>query len=129
MSGNMVKICMIRAHKIIRHWRTNDFHWKRSMASLSRRLAQNQVAAPLRREENESSYGPSGQEYYRGGPARTHPPSILLIPEKSKKLEKNKVAEKSCVSFLFRQNGPASAAPVQEGHFWKRSETKSEFFA
>ena len=25
---------------------------------------------------------------------------------------------------FFRQNGPASAAPVQEGHFWKRSETK-----
>ena len=63
---------MIRAHKIIRRWRTNDFHWKRSMASLSRRLAQNQVAAPLRREENESSYGPSGQEYYKGGPAHTH---------------------------------------------------------
>ena len=76
-SGNMVKICMIRAHKIIRHWRTNDFHWKRSMASHSRRLAQNHVAAPLRWEENESSYGPSGQEYYRGGPAHTHPPSIF----------------------------------------------------
>ena len=27
--------------------------------------------------------------------------------------------------FLFeRHNGPASAAPCQEGHFWKRSETK-----
>ena len=72
MSGNKVKVSMIRAHKINRHWRTDDFHWKRSMASLSRRLAQNQVAAPLRREENESSYGPSGREYYRGGPARTH---------------------------------------------------------
>ena len=33
MSGNEVKIRMIRAHKIIRRWRTNDFHWKRSMAS------------------------------------------------------------------------------------------------
>ena len=30
---------------------------------------------------------------------------------------------------FVRQNGPASAAPVQEGHFWKRTETKSEFFA
>ena len=49
---------MIRAHKIIRHWRTNDFHWKRSMASHSRRLAQNHVAAPLRWEEIESDYGP-----------------------------------------------------------------------
>ena len=58
-SGNKVKVCMIRAHKIIRRSRTNDSHWKRSMASLSRRLAQNQVAAPLRREENESSYGPN----------------------------------------------------------------------
>ena len=30
------------------------------------------------------------------------------------------------VFFLFfeRHNGPASAAPCQEGHFWKRSETK-----
>ena len=31
------------------------------------------------------------------------------------------------LSFLFffeRHNGPASAAPCQEGHFWKRSETK-----
>ena len=27
-------------------------------------------------------------------------------------------------SFFKRQNGPATAAPVQEGHFWKRSETK-----
>ena len=26
--------------------------------------------------------------------------------------------------FFFRHNGPASAAPCQEGHFWKRSETK-----
>ena len=26
--------------------------------------------------------------------------------------------------FLERHNGPASAAPCQEGHFWKRSETK-----
>ena len=60
---------MIRAHKIIRHWRTNDFHWKRSMASHSRKLAQNHVAAPQRWEENESGYGPSGQECYRGGPA------------------------------------------------------------
>ena len=56
---------MICAHKIIRHWRTNDFYWKRSMASHSRRLAQNHVAAPLRWEENESSYGPSGRKYYR----------------------------------------------------------------
>ena len=32
------------------------------------------------------------------------------------------------VPFFFplflRHNGPASAAPCQEGHFWKRSETK-----
>ena len=49
---------MIRAHKIIRRSRTNDSHWKRSMASLSRRLAQNHVAAPLRWEEIESDYGP-----------------------------------------------------------------------
>ena len=62
--GNMVIICMIRAHMIIRHWRTNDSHWKRSIASLSRKLAQNQnhVAAPLRWVEIESDYGPSGQE-------------------------------------------------------------------
>ena len=26
--------------------------------------------------------------------------------------------------FFLRQNGPASAAPLQEGRFWKRSETK-----
>ena len=26
--------------------------------------------------------------------------------------------------FFLRHNGPASAAPCQEGHFWKRSETK-----
>ena len=26
--------------------------------------------------------------------------------------------------FFERHNGPASAAPCQEGHFWKRSETK-----
>ena len=71
-SGNMVKICMIRAHKIIRHWRTNDSHWKRTMASHSRKLAQNHVAAPQRWEENESGYGPSGQEYYRGGPELKH---------------------------------------------------------
>ena len=25
---------------------------------------------------------------------------------------------------FYRHNGPASAAPCQEGHFWKRSETK-----
>ena len=62
MSGNEVKIRMIRAHKIIRRWRTNDFHWKRSMASLSRRLAQNRVAAPLRREDNESDCSHSRQE-------------------------------------------------------------------
>ena len=66
---------MIRAHKIIRHWRTNDFHWKRSMASHSRKLAQNHVAAPLRREGIESDCGPSGQEYYRGGPAHKLPPT------------------------------------------------------
>ena len=77
LSGNMVNICMIRAHKIIRHWRTNDFHWKRSMASHSRRPAQNHVAAPLHWEEIESDYGPSGQECYRGGPAHKHPPSIF----------------------------------------------------
>ena len=76
ISGNMVKTCMIRAHKIILE-QTNDFHWKRTMASHSRKLAQNHVAAPQRWEENESSYGPSGQEYYRGGPAHTHPPSIF----------------------------------------------------
>ena len=52
---------MIRAHKIILE-QTNDFHWKRTMASHSRKLAQNHVAAPLRREGNESDCGPSGQE-------------------------------------------------------------------
>ena len=67
---------MIRAHKIILE-QTNDFHWKRSMASHSRKLAQNHVAAPLHWEENESGYGPSGQEYYGGGPAHKHPPSIF----------------------------------------------------
>ena len=67
---------MIRAHKIILE-QTNDFHWRRTMASHSRKLAQNHVAAPQRWEENESGYGPSGQEYYRGGPAHTHPPSIF----------------------------------------------------
>ena len=30
----------------------------------------------------------------------------------------------SIFSFFERHNGPASAAPCQEGHFWKRSETK-----
>ena len=33
------------------------------------------------------------------------------------------------LSFLFSfflQNGPATAAPLQEGRFWKRSETKKE---
>ena len=25
---------------------------------------------------------------------------------------------------FFRQNGPATAAPLQEGRFWRRSETK-----
>ena len=35
ISGNMVKTCMIRAHKIILE-QTNDFHWKRTMASHSR---------------------------------------------------------------------------------------------
>ena len=49
---------MIPAHMIIRHWRTNDPHWKRTMASHSRKLAQNHVAAPLRWEEIESDYGP-----------------------------------------------------------------------
>ena len=27
------------------------------------------------------------------------------------------------LSFFWRQNGPATAAPFQEGHFWKKSET------
>ena len=76
MSGNMVNTCMIRAHKIILE-QTDDFHWKRTMASHSRKLAQNHVAAPLRWEGIESNYGPSGQECYRGGPAHKHPPSIF----------------------------------------------------
>ena len=46
----MVKACMNRAHKIFME-QTNDFHWKRTMASYSRKLAQNHVAAPLRREQ------------------------------------------------------------------------------
>ena len=59
MSGNKVNVRMIRAHKIIRYWRTNDSHWKRTMASHSRKHArQNHVAAPLRWEEIESDYGP-----------------------------------------------------------------------
>ena len=70
----MVKACMIRAHKIFME-QTNDFHWKRTMANHSRKLAQNHVAAPLRREGIESDGGPSGQEKYRGGPAHKHPPS------------------------------------------------------
>ena len=69
---------MIRAHKIILE-QTNDFHWKRTMASHSRKLAQNHVAAPLRWEGIESNDGPSGQECYRGGPAHKHPPSIRNI--------------------------------------------------
>ena len=36
---------------------------------------------------------------------------------------KSKRFTKSCICF-FRHNGPATAAPVQEGQFWKRSETK-----
>ena len=52
---------MIRAHKIFME-QTNDFHWKRTMANHSRKLAQNHVAAPLRREGIESDCGPSGQE-------------------------------------------------------------------
>ena len=55
------KTCMIRAHKIFME-QTNDFHWKRTMANHSRKLAQNHVAAPLRREGIESDCGPSGQE-------------------------------------------------------------------
>ena len=76
ISGNVIKDSMIRAHKIILE-QTNDFHWKRTMASHSRKLAQNHVAAPLRWEGIESDYGPSGQECYRGGPAHKHPPSIF----------------------------------------------------
>ena len=75
-SGNKVKVCMIRAHKIILE-QTNDFHWKRTMANHSRKLAQNHVAAPLPWEGIESNYGPSGQECYRGGPAHKHPTSIF----------------------------------------------------
>ena len=41
---------------------TNDSLWKRTMANHSRKLAQNHVAAPLRREGIESDCGPSGQE-------------------------------------------------------------------
>jgi len=61
ISGNVIKDSMIRAHKIILQ-QTNDFHWKRSMANHSRKLAKNHVAAPLRKEGNESDSGPSGQE-------------------------------------------------------------------
>ena len=32
--------------------------------------------------------------------------------------------DRNCFFVLERHNGPASAAPCQEGHFWKRSETK-----
>ena len=53
---------MIRAHKIILE-QTNDFHWKRSMANHSRKLAQNHVAAPLRREGIESDCGPSHTKF------------------------------------------------------------------
>ena len=36
------------------------------------------------------------------------------------------VLDSLCILVLsfFLHNGPASAAPCQEGHFWKRSETK-----
>ena len=54
MSGNKVNVRMIRAHKIIRFWRTNDSQWKRTMASHSRKLAQNHVAAPQMEEKNEN---------------------------------------------------------------------------
>ena len=37
---------MIRAHKIILE-QTNDFHWKRTMANHSRKLAQNHVATGI----------------------------------------------------------------------------------
>jgi hypothetical protein len=56
------------------------------MASHSRRLAQNHVAAPLRWEGIESDYGPSGQECYRGGPA--HNISEICVRKVRKKLDK-----------------------------------------
>ena len=93
---------MIRAHKIIRHWRTNDFHWKRSMASHSRKLAQNHVAAPQRWEENESGYGPSGQEYYRGGPAHTHSPSIKKLFGSSRR-DPHTTLRATALKYLFPQ--------------------------
>ena len=57
----MIKASMSRAHKIFME-QTNDSLWKRTMTSHSRKLAQNHVAAPLRREGIESDCGPSGQE-------------------------------------------------------------------
>merc|ERR1712124_51299 len=56
ISGNMSKACMIRAHKIILE-QTKDFHWRRTMASHSRKLAQNRLVAPLRWKGNESDCG------------------------------------------------------------------------
>ena len=35
----------------------------------------------------------------------------------------NTPLHRSQSSFFLRHNGPATAAPVQEGQFWKRSET------
>ena len=50
---------MIRTHKNFME-QTLDFHWKRTMANHSGKLAQNHVEAPLRREGIESDCGPSG---------------------------------------------------------------------
>ena len=58
------------------------------------------------------------RDWWRATPGRGR-----RIPEKPKK---------NAIFFFFsffprlflRHNGPASAAPCQEGHFWKRSETK-----
>ena len=61
ISGNVIEDSMIRTHKIILK-QTLDVHWKRTIANLSRKLAQNHMEAPLRREGIESDCGPNGRE-------------------------------------------------------------------
>ena len=63
---------MIRAHKIILE-QTNCFHWKRTMASYSRKLSQNHVAAPLRWEGIESDYGPVARSATEAAPHTSMP--------------------------------------------------------
>ena len=66
----------IRTHMIVTV-ETHQFYWKRTMAYHLEKTAQNRLEAPRRRADNESDFGPNGQEEYRGGPAHKHPPTKL----------------------------------------------------